>query len=72
MARQTKQPKPQQKEIRAWGIRRREVDINQLALAYYLLARTRIEQQRAADAASARESDATNQGPGNEQSSEAA
>lgn len=39
----------QSKEIRAWGIRRREVDINQLALAYYLLARIRIEQQRHAE-----------------------
>ena len=37
------------KEIRAWGIRRREVDINQLALAYYLLARRRIETQRQSD-----------------------
>jgi hypothetical protein len=37
------------KEIRAWGIRRKEVDINQLALAYYLLARRRIEQKRQAD-----------------------
>jgi hypothetical protein len=45
------------KEIRAWGIRHREVDINQLALAYYLLARIRIEEQRQAageDAANAR------------------
>ncbi len=39
----------QPKEIRAWGIRRREVDINQLALAYYLLARVRLEEQRQAD-----------------------
>jgi hypothetical protein len=39
----------QVKEIRAWGIRRREVDINQLALAYYLLARRRIEAQRQSD-----------------------
>lgn len=39
----------QSKEIRAWGIRRREVDINQLALAYYLLARRRIEAQRSTD-----------------------
>jgi len=38
----------QAKEIRAWGIRRRSVDINQLALAYYLLARIRVEQQRQA------------------------
>lgn len=36
------------KEIRAWGIRRRQVDISQLALAYYLLARVRIEEQRKA------------------------
>jgi ribosomal protein S6 len=45
------------KEIRAWGIRRHTVDINQLALAYYLLARIRIEEQRQAasnDAADAR------------------
>ena len=38
----------QSKEIRAWGIRRHTVDINQLALAYYLLARIRIEEQRQA------------------------
>ena len=34
------------KEVRAWGVRRTEVDNNQLALAYYLLARRRIEQTR--------------------------
>lgn len=43
----------QSKEIRAWGIRRREVDINQLALAYYLLARIRIEEQRQAESGDA-------------------
>lgn len=37
------------KEIRAWGIRRHKVDINQLALAYYLLARIRIEEQQNVD-----------------------
>ncbi len=36
------------KEIHAWGIKRKDVDINQLALAYYLLARRRIEQKRQA------------------------
>lgn len=46
MARQIARRGSQQKEVRAWGIRRREVDIHQLALAYYLLARIRIEQQR--------------------------
>lgn len=35
----------QRREVRAWGIRRKEVDINQLALAYYLLARRRIDEQ---------------------------
>lgn len=34
------------KEVRAWAVRRRQVDIHQLALAYYLLARIRIERQR--------------------------
>jgi ribosomal protein S6 len=46
MARHKPRGGSQPKEIRAWGIRRREVDINQLALAYYLLARIRIEEQR--------------------------
>ena len=48
----TKQPTghgPHRKEIRAWGIRRREVDMHQLALAYYLLARIRIEERRQSD-----------------------
>lgn len=36
------------KQVQAWGIKRREVDINQLALAYYLLARRRIEQHKTA------------------------
>jgi hypothetical protein len=46
MTRQTRRHNARSKEIRAWGIRRREVDINQLALAYYLLARRRIDAQR--------------------------
>jgi ribosomal protein S6 len=54
------------KEIRAWGVRRRTVDINQLALAYYLLARIRIEEQRQL------ETDAAASDPGAERSSEAA
>ena len=37
------------KDIKAWGVRRKEVDISQLALAYYLLARRRIQQQRQAE-----------------------
>ena len=37
------------KEIHAWAIRRREVDMTQLALAYYLLAKRRIEQRKAAE-----------------------
>jgi ribosomal protein S6 len=53
------------KEIRAWGIRRREVDINQLALAYYLLARIRIEEQRQS-AASSTTSDDTEAKPSSE------
>jgi hypothetical protein len=39
------------KQVKAWGIRRREVDIHQLALAYYLLARIRIDQQRQTNSA---------------------
>ena len=46
MARRTTREGSRSKEIRTWGIRRREVDINQLALAYYLLARIRIDEQR--------------------------
>lgn len=37
-------------EISACGVRRPEVDINQLALAYYLLARQRIESRKAEEA----------------------
>lgn len=39
------------KEIRVWGMKRAEVDVHQLALAYYLLARRRIEQRRQAESA---------------------
>jgi hypothetical protein len=46
MARHNTNGSSRSKEMRVWGIRRREVDINQLALAYYLLARIRIEEQR--------------------------
>ncbi len=45
MAKQYKPNEPQRKQIRAWGIRRKEVDTNQLALVYYLLARRRIEER---------------------------
>lgn len=46
MGKQVRDQSGRDKEIRAWGIRRREVDIHQLALAYYLLARIRIDEQR--------------------------
>ena len=46
MTKHSKRHSSNSKEIHAWGIRRREVDIHQLALAYYLLARQRIEQRR--------------------------
>ena len=35
------------KELKAWGVRRREIDMDKLALAYYMLARAIIEEQRA-------------------------
>jgi hypothetical protein len=60
------------KEIRAWGIRRRQVDINQLALAYYLLARIRIEQQRQVANPTATGDDAASPAVGTERPSEAA
>lgn len=46
MTRRSKRRGGSTKEVRAWGIRREDVDVHQLALAYYLLARKRIEEQR--------------------------
>lgn len=37
------------KDIQAWGIRRREIDMDKLALAYYMLARAIIEEQKETD-----------------------
>lgn len=50
MKQQNKRSGSKNKEVRAWGIRRKDVDINQLALAYYLLARRRIEERHERDA----------------------
>jgi hypothetical protein len=47
----------QHKQIRAWAVRRKQVDIEQLALAYYLLARIRIEHQKQHEACSAKPSE---------------
>jgi hypothetical protein len=33
-------------DIEAWGLRRKQVDMDKLALAYYLLARSIIEEQK--------------------------
>jgi ribosomal protein S6 len=71
MARHTTKGRSRSKEIRAWGVRRHEVDINQLALAYYLLARIRIEEQRQS-AVSAATSDDAAPDAGAQRSSEAA
>lgn len=34
-------------KIKAWGVKRKEVDIEKLALAYYLVARFIVEERRA-------------------------
>ncbi len=72
MARHTTKGGSRSKEIRAWGIRRRKVDINQLALAYYLLARIRIEEQRQSAVSAATSDDAAPPDTGTEPASEAA
>lgn len=72
MARQVARRGSRQKEVRAWGIRRRQVDINQLALAYYLLARIRLEQQRESDVLVPNDTPAIPEALDNGRSSEAA
>jgi ribosomal protein S6 len=72
MAKRTTKGGSQRKEVRAWGVRRRKVDINQLALAYYLLARIRIEEQRQSDGSAVTTSDDRASPEGAEPSSEAA